>query len=232
VGVEVLEGYGLTETSPVVSVNRPGRRKLGTVGPPMPGVEVKIASNGEVLVRGPNVMRGYFKDAEATAEAIDREGWFHTGDIGEVDGDGFLKITDRIKDLLITSGGKNIAPQPIENELVLHPLIDQVCVVGDRRQYLTVLLVPDFQALEKKVKAAALFVADRAALVKHPDVIRWYQEALDAFNAKQPRFQTIKHFTLLARPWSVEGEEITPTLKLRRRTITRKYADVIEKMYE
>ncbi len=231
VGMEVLEGYGLTETSPVVCVNRPGNIRFGTVGPPMPDIEVQIGPQGEILVRGPNIMKGYYKDPENTSRVIDSQGWFHTGDIGQLDEAGHLQVTDRIKELIVTSGGKNIAPQPLENELILDPLIEQVCIIGDRRNYLTALLVPNFELLERMARKENLGFSTHASLVGHPRVLEWIQEVMDRFNANKSSFQTIKNFTLLSRPWSIEEGEITPTLKLKRRVINQVHAHEIDRMY-
>lgn len=231
VGVPILEGYGLTETSPVVSVNRPGKNKIGTVGLPVPEVEVKIAPDGEILVRGPNVMKGYYKDSQATAEVIDSEGWFATGDIGEIDGEGFLRITDRKKDLLVTSGGKKVAPQPIENDLRTDPLIQHVCLLGDGRNYIAALIVPNFEALASKARLAGLGFSTREELVKNAEVRSWFEKIVARVNASRSSYETIKRFGLLACDWTVGTGELTPTLKIRRREIARRYKQEIEELY-
>jgi len=215
----------------VVSINRLDRKKIGTVGPLIPGVEVKIAEDGEILIRGPNVMQGYFKNPKATSEVLNADGWFHSGDIGELDAEGFLKITDRKKELIVTSGGKNIAPQPMENELKLDVLIEQVCVVGDARKYLSLLIVPDFLALERRAKGHNFKDLDRKKLVEHATVRSWYEKTIKKFNMSRAKYETIKKFTLLPTEWTIEEGEITPTMKLRRKVIREKYTEAIKKMY-
>ncbi|MFH1017646.1 MAG: long-chain fatty acid--CoA ligase [Pseudomonadota bacterium] len=231
VGVPILEGYGLTETSPVVSVNRPGKNKIGTIGPPLPGVEVKIAPDGEILVRGPNVMKGYYKDPQATVEAIDSDGWFATGDIGEIDGGGYLRITDRKKDLIVTSGGKKVAPQPIESELRADPLIQHVCLVGEGRNYIAALIVPNFEVLAYKARGAGIDFSTREELVRHAQVRSWFEEVVTRVNAPRSSFETVKRFELLACDWTVDAGELTPTLKIRRQEIAKRFKRAIEELY-
>jgi long-chain acyl-CoA synthetase len=227
IGLPVLEGYGLTETSPAATFNQLDHNKIGTVGRPIPGVEVKIAADGEILIRGPNIMKGYFKDPEATREAIDPEGWFHSGDIGEIDADGFLKITDRKKELIATSGGKKVAPQPMENELKLSPLISQAGIVGEGKNYLCALVVPNFETLSKKVDEKL----SPEELVQKPEVRQMIQGEIDRFNSGRASYETIKKFELLPREWTIENGEITPTLKLRRKVISQNFATQIARMY-
>jgi long-chain acyl-CoA synthetase len=231
VGVLVLEGYGLTETSPVISVNTIDRHRLGTVGPIIPGVEVRIAADGEVLTRGRHVMKGYWNRREATAAAIDTDGWFATGDIGEITPDGYLRITDRKKDLLVTAGGKNVAPQPIENQLKASPLIENVVLFGDRRPYIVALLVPAFEELEKWAKQHGVSAASRAALVAERRVAELYQAIVDEANSQLARFETVKKFRLVPEPFTMDGGELTPTLKVKRRVVEKRYASLIEEMY-
>jgi|GraSoiStandDraft_4_1057263.scaffolds.fasta_scaffold98452_2 long-chain acyl-CoA synthetase len=227
-GFHILEGYGLTESIAVTSVNLPGQNKLGTVGRPFPGVEVKVAEDGEILLRGRNIMRGYFGLPEATAEVIDREGWFHTGDIGELDADGYLKITDRKKDLIKTSGGKYIAPQAIEGALkTSSELISQVVVIGDRRKYVSVL-VTVVEAEVKRLTNAASY-ADAA---RSPATRQKIQEAVDKVNATLPSYETIKRFTVLDRDFAQETGELTPTLKVKRKAATQKFKKDIDAMYD
>jgi long-chain acyl-CoA synthetase len=227
-GFNMLEGYGLTETIAVTSVNLPGQNKLGTVGRPFPGVEVKVAADGEVLMRGRNVMRGYLGLADATAESIDKEGWFHTGDIGELDADGYLRITDRKKDLIKTSGGKYIAPQSIEGALkTSSELISQVVVIGDRRKYVSVL-VTLVEPEAKKLTGAATY----AEATQHPLSRQKIQEAIDRLNATLPSYETIKRFTILDRDFSQETGELTPTLKVKRKVCTQKFKREIDAMYD
>jgi long-chain acyl-CoA synthetase len=227
-GFNILEGYGLTETIAVTSVNLPGQNKLGTVGRPFPGVEVKIAEDGEILERGRNVMRGYLGLPEATAEVIDHDGWFRTGDIGEIDNDGYLKITDRKKDLIKTSGGKYIAPQSIEGALKTQSeVISQVLVIGDKRKYVSVL-VTVVEAEAKKISGAATYAeATRSAALKQK-----VQEAIDKLNQTLPSYESIKRFTILERDFSQETGELTPTLKVKRKAATQKFKKEIDAMYD
>src|SRR5689334_18166511 len=226
-GFHMLEGYGLTETIAVTSVNLPGQNKLGTVGRPFPGVEVKVAEDGEILMRGRNIMRGYLGLPEATSEVIDKDRYFHTGDIGEIDGDGFLKITDRKKDLIKTSGGKYIAPQAIEGALkTASELISQVVVIGDRRQYVSALLtVVEAEAL--RLTGAKSY----AEATRSPVVRQKIQEAIDRLNATLPSYETIKKFAVLERDFSQETGEMTPTLKVKRKVATTKFKKEIDALY-
>lgn len=231
VGILVLEGYGLTETSPVISVNTTRKAKLGTVGPPIPGVEVKIAPDGEILTRGRHVMKGYWNKPEATREVIDQDGWFHTGDVGELDEDGFLRITDRKKDILVTAGGKNIAPQPIENQLKISPFVENAVLFGDRKPYVVALIVPNFEELTRWAQAQGIATDDRASLTAHPEVVKLYQGIVDQVNGNLARFETIKKFRLLSEPFTMDGGELTPTLKVKRRVILQRFGHIIEAMY-
>ena len=227
-GFHMLEGYGLTETIAVTSVNLPGQNKLGTVGRPFPGVEVKIAEDGEILMRGRNIMRGYLGLPEATADVIDKDGWFKTGDIGEIDKDGYLKITDRKKDLIKTSGGKYIAPQAIEGALKTQSeLVSQVVVIGDKRKYVSVLLTV-VEAEAKKLSGAATY----AEAAKSPAVQQKIQQAVDKLNTTLPSYETIKKFTILDRYFSQETGELTPTLKVKRKAATQKFKPQIDAMYD
>jgi long-chain acyl-CoA synthetase len=228
-GVQIYEGYGLTETSPIICVNGPGRWRLGTVGRALRGIEVRIAGDGEILTRGPHIMKGYFNKPEATAEAIDRDGWFHTGDIGELN-DGFLSITDRKKDLIVLAGGKKAAPQPIENALKKSPFIELPIVVGDRQRFLAALLVPNFDRLKQWAEAGKLDV-QWDALDAHPDVRRLFQSEIDAYNADRPHHEQIRAFALLPADLTIEDGSITPTLKVKRRILESRYASLIEAMY-
>ncbi|HUP48529.1 MAG TPA: long-chain fatty acid--CoA ligase [Thermoanaerobaculia bacterium] len=230
-GVEIYEGYGLTETSPVISVNTPARRRLGTVGPVIPGVEVRIAPDGEILTRGPHVMEGYWNNPEATAQAFDSEGWFHTGDIGELDRDGFLKITDRKKDIIINAYGKNIAPQPLEALLKSSPYIGTPVLIGDRRKYLSALIVPNFEKLERDAAARGVTTKDREQLVKDESVLSIIQTEIDRFNQNLDRQEKIRRFMLLPRDFTIDADEITPSLKVKRKVIDTKYKDLIDQMY-
>lgn len=230
-GINLYQGYGLTETSPVATVNLPGKNKLGTVGPPIPGVEVKIAEDGEILIRGENIMRGYYNNPEATAEAIDPEGWFHSGDIGDLDEDGYLRILDRKKELIITSGGKNIAPLPIESAFNTEHFIERVVVIGDQRNYLTALICLEFGVVREWAQAQGIDTTDHAALAAHPQVRELIEGCVARVNETLARYQQIKTFTILAENFTPQSGEITPTEKLKRRVIAEKYAEVIDAMY-
>ena len=230
-GILILEGYGLTETSPVISVNTPDRLRLGTVGPVIPGVSVRIAGDGEVLVRGENVMKGYWNRPEATAEAMS-DGWFHTGDIGRLDPDGFLTITDRKKDLIITSAGKNIAPQPIENALRTSRFIANALCVGDRRKYIAALIVPELDALRAWARERGLTSGEPpASLLARPEVQALYRQEIDRATEGFAPYEKVKRFALLERDFTLDAGEITPTLKVKRRVVNGKYADLIESLY-
>jgi long-chain acyl-CoA synthetase len=227
-GFQVLEGYGLTETMAMTTINPPGKVRVGTVGPPFGGIEVKIADDGEILERGRNVMRGYLGLPEATAEVIDKDGWFHTGDIGEFDSAGYLKITDRKKDLIKTSGGKYIAPQMLEGALKTgSELISQVVIIGDKRKYVSVLLTV-VEAEAKKVAG----LADYAAATRSPAVKQKVQETIDKLNTTLPSYETIKRFHVLERDFAQETGELTPTLKVKRKACTVKFAREIDAMYD
>ena len=228
VGIPALEGYGLTETAPVLTVNPEDRPRLGTVGKALPRVELRIAADGEVLARGPNLMLGYYQNPEATAEAI-QDGWFHTGDIGHLDQDGYLSITDRKKELLVTAGGKNIAPQPIEQRLKQNALVAEAVLLGDRRQFVSALIVPDFAETAARVSISA--DTDPVALIERPEVRRLFDAVVEEVNAELPRYEQIRKFALLPTEFSVESGELTPTLKVRRRIVTDRYSETIEGLY-
>ncbi len=230
-GVEILEGYGLTETSPVIAVNRPDKRRVGSVGPVISGIEVKIAPDGEILTRGPHVMKGYWNNPEATAQSIDAEGWFHTGDIGEIDGDGFLKITDRKKDIIINAYGKNIAPQPLEALLKSSPYVGTPVLIGDRRKYLAALIVPNFEKLERDAQALGVDIRSRETMVSDDRVKKLIQDEIDRFNQNLDRQEKIRRFALLPRDFTIEEDEITPSLKVKRKVIDKKYKNVIDQLY-
>jgi long-chain acyl-CoA synthetase len=230
-GLLICQGYGLTETSPMLSCNAPGAFKFGTVGRPVLGCEIRIAESGEVLARGPNVMLGYHGKPADTAAAFE-DGWFKTGDVGEIDADGYLRITDRLKDIIITSQGKNVAPQQIEAMFGGDPLVDQIAIIGDRRPYLSALVVPAFPALEQHAREAGIAFASREALVAHPDVVALFDERIRRVSKGLAGYQQIKRFTVLPGEFTQEGGEITPTLKIKRRFVERKYAAVIDAMYD
>ncbi|MBV8203372.1 MAG: long-chain fatty acid--CoA ligase, partial [Acidobacteria bacterium] len=228
-GLPIYEGYGLTETSPVISANGWTGVKLGTVGRVIPGVEVKFATDGEILARGPNVMKGYWNLPKETAEAIDSEGWFHSGDIGELDGDGFLRITDRKKELIVNAYGKNVAPAPLENALKGSPFIAQAVVIGDRRKFLAALLVPELDHL--KGWAAKNGVGTGGELLGDPRVRDLYAGEVAKVNAHLPGFEKIVAWELMPTEWTLETGELTPTQKVKRRVINQKYGEVIDRLY-
>ncbi|MGQ0639938.1 MAG: AMP-dependent synthetase/ligase [Gemmatimonadaceae bacterium] len=229
-GLTILEGYGLTETSPVIGVNTPSAFRIGTIGRPIAGVEVMIAPDGEILTRGPHVMLGYYNKPDATREAIDSEGWFHTGDIGELD-DGFLRITDRKKDLIVTAAGKNIAPQPIENAIKTNKFVSQVVMIGDRRRHTALLVVPNFDQLEKWARQSNLTWTDRAQLIVLPAVQAKMEKEIAEHLRGLASYETPKRIGLLANDFSVESGELTPTLKVKRRVIDKNYKALIDELY-
>jgi len=227
----VLEGYGLTETSPVLSVNKLEKFKFGKVGPAIPNVELKIAADGEILAKGPNIMKGYYKNPEADAEAIDPGGWFYTGDIGELDEDGFLKITDRKKSILVTSGGKNVAPAPLENALVLSPYIEQVMIIGDKRNFITALLVPNFEKLESFAAEKSLPSRNREVLINDPQVLDLFEKEVESAMEPFARYEQVREFALLPREFTIEQGELTPTLKIKRKAVFDHFGEEIEALY-
>jgi long-chain acyl-CoA synthetase len=229
-GLPIIEGYGLTETSPILTVNPPDAPRGGTVGKAVADVDLRIAGDGEILARGPNVMRGYYNKPQATADVL-KDGWFHTGDIGSIDAEGYLKITDRKKDLLVTSGGKKIAPQPIEAVLKRSPLVSEAVLLGDRRKYAAALIIPDFKALERRLKDLGRPEGTRAEIVTRPDVLALYQEFVDALNRELSQFERIKKIAILPAEFSIESGELTPTLKVKRKVVEEKYRATIESLY-
>jgi long-chain acyl-CoA synthetase len=231
-GVMILEGYGLTETSPVTNANTLEDFTIGTVGKPLPGTEEMIADDGEILVRGPQVMKGYFNRPEATAEAIDADGWFRTGDIGELDVDGHLRITDRKKEIIVTAGGKNIAPQPIENLAKTSRYVAEAVMIGDRRPYAVLLVVPAWDALEAWARHRNVFFQEREDLIRNRQVQAKVERDIFKRFGELARYETPKKVAILAHDFSIERDELTPTMKVRRRVVERHYAPVIEQLYE
>jgi len=231
VGLSIIEGYGLTESAPVISVNRLDNYKFGSVGKPIPGVEVAIAHDGEILARGPNIMQGYWNDKSATQEVLDPQGWLHTGDIGIQDAEGFLYITDRKKHLFVSSGGKNIAPQPIESLFMSIKYIEQFMLIGDRRMFLTALIVPDFEALKEFADARNLPYASDADLAKHPQIMELIEKEIQGIQKDLANYERVRKFALLDKQFTIEDGELTPTLKVRRNVIEERYAHLIEDMY-
>jgi len=230
-GLPVIEGYGLTESSPVLTLNPLDRMKLGTVGRAIPGVELKIAADGEIFARGPNIMQGYYKLPEATRETVDAEGWLHTGDIGEIDSDGYLKITDRKKELLKTAGGKYIAPQPIEGMIKRNTFVANAVLYGDRRKFPIVLVVPNYDNLERWARERSLSYASRAELIGLADVQAKVEREVMSTLHDLAKFETPKKVVLLEKDFTIEAGELTPTLKVKRRVVEKRYKDVIDAAY-
>lgn len=231
-GYKVLEGYGLTETSAATCVNPPERIKIGTVGPPLPGSEVKIASDGEILIRGPGVMKGYYKNPGATAEVLESDGWFHSGDIGEVDVEGFVRITDRKKDIIVTSGGKNVAPQNIENLLKTFPLVSQAVVHGDQRKYLVALVTVAEEPARKLLTEKGVTPGGYAEVCRRQEIHAAVQAVIDKVNAELPSYSTLKRFAVMEADFSQESGELTPSLKVKRKHVSLKYKAVLDGLYD
>lgn len=229
-GLVILEGYGLTETSPVISCNTPEAFRIGTVGKPFSGYEVRIAPDGEILTRGPHVMAGYYKNDQATREAIDPDGWFHTGDIGLLD-DGYLRITDRKKDIIVTAGGKNIAPQPIENAIKTNKYVSQAVMIGDKRKYLVLLVVPNWDQLERWAGRKNIIWTQRSQLLEMPTIRAKMEKEVGKQTAGLAKFESPKKIALLEHDFSIERGELTPTLKVKRRIIDRDYKALIDSLY-
>ena len=227
VGLETLEGYGLTETSPVLAVNRPGNPRLGTVGHPMPGVEIKIADDGEILARGASIMKGYWEKPEETAQVLTRDGWFHTGDIGQILGDGTLQITDRKKDLLVLANGKKVAPQPIEIRLQESRYIAQAVLLGDKLKAVTAILVPNFPALREWAAKENLGVSTDEELAKNAEILKLFRREIDLQTSDLADFEKIRKFVLLPEPFSAQNGELTPTLKVKRNVVAAKYGELV-----
>ncbi len=231
VGIALWEGYGLTETSPVIALNTPFHHRMGSVGKPLPNVELKLAEDGELLARGPSVFPGYWQKPAANAECFDEEGWFRTGDIAHLDADGFLYITDRKKELLKTSGGKLVAPQPIENKLKNNVLVAQAALVGDKHKFISALISPNFAALEEWARHHGVEAKNRDELVADSRVVALYGEIVREVNSGLANFETLKRFRVVAEEWTQESGELTPSMKLKRRVITARYAAVIDALY-
>tara|TARA_Y100000996_G_scaffold408188_1_gene386853 strand:+ start:195 stop:1976 length:1782 start_codon:yes stop_codon:yes gene_type:complete len=230
--ITILEGYGLTETSPVLTSNVEGDLKFGTVGKPLFNVDIKIAEDGEILAKGPNIMKGYYKNDEATKEAIDSEGWLHTGDIGEFDEQGFLKITDRKKSLIVTSGGKNIAPAPLENALVASVYVEQIVAIGDKRNFISALIAPNFEALEGYLKTKGVEGLSPSDMASHQETINLFTSEVESRMEAFPKYEKIKKFTVINRLFELEKNEITPSLKIRRKAISENFKETIDAMYD
>jgi long-chain acyl-CoA synthetase len=232
VGITIIEGYGLTETSPVITLNSLNNYKFGSVGKTIPNVEVKIAEDGEVLTRGPHIMKEYYKNPEATKAAIDNEGWFHTGDIGHVDAEGFLFITDRKKHIFVSSGGKNIAPQPIENLFLSSKYIDQFVLIGDRRQFLSALIVPDFDAVKEYADSKGIQYSDIGDLARNDEIYSLIDNDIGKIQKDLANYERVRKFVLLDKPLSLEEGELTPKQSIKRKVVEERYANLIEEMYK
>jgi long-chain acyl-CoA synthetase len=230
VGIRIHEGYGLTETSPVIAVNNPMNHRIGTVGKILPNIEVRIAEDGEILVRGPSVFKGYWNRPEETSKAL-HDGWFSTGDIGHIDNDGYLSVTDRKKDLIKTSGGKFIAPQPIENALKLNPYVGVAAIIGDKRKFPAVLISPNFHALEEWARLHEIEFSSREELIADRKVINLYEGAVESVNQNLARFEKLKRVLLVADEFTPDSGILTPTLKLRRRVVEERYRRQIDELY-
>ncbi len=231
IGIIIVEGYGLTESSPVIAANRVEEYKFGSVGKPFPGVQIKIAPDGEILAKGPNIMQGYYKNKKET-EATIKDGWLYTGDIGVFDADGFLIITDRKKHLFKTSAGKYIAPTPIESMFLASKYIDQFVLIGDRRMFLTALIVPDFEAVKEYADARKIPYEKVEDLVRDEEIYKMLDKEMDQFQKKLANYERVRKFVLLDRPFTIESGEITPSLKIKRKYVEERYQDLIEQMYQ
>lgn len=232
-GLQIMEGYGLTETSPVIAVNGagPGQLRLGTVGLPLENLDLKIEADGELCVRGPSVMKGYWNRPEDTAAVFDEDGYFHTGDIADIDDGGFVLIVDRKKDLIVSAGGKNIAPQPIESHIKKSPFIESVVMIGDGRPYIIALISPTFDEVERWAAEHEIEADDRGSLIRHPDIQQLFEDAVEKANASLARYEQIKKFHVLSEALSIESGHLTPTLKVKRRVVERDFGELIESMY-
>jgi long-chain acyl-CoA synthetase len=232
IGIEILEVYGMTESTAVITANTPGNVRIGTVGTPLPGIEVQIAEDGELLARGPIITPGYLNRPEATAEAIDADGWLHTGDLATMDRDGYVRIVGRKKELIITAGGKNLSPNNIEESIKQRsPLIAQLCAVGDERPFVAALVVLDAEALPAWAESQGLSFGSVAEAAQHPAVLAEVQQAIDAGNAELARVEQVRKWAIVPAEWTAESEELTPSLKLKRNVIHTKYSDVIDGLY-
>jgi long-chain acyl-CoA synthetase len=231
IGTEMVEGYGMTEAHLIVALTPPGVTRPGSCGKPLPGIEVRVAEDGEILVRGDTVMAGYYNQEQLSREAVDGDGWLHTGDVGHLDQDGFLFITDRKKNIIVTAGGKNIAPAPIENELRSSRYVEDVCLIGDRRKFVSALIVPDFDALDAWVQSRGIGSLDRHHLARHPDVEKLLMQEIQERQSGRARFEQVKRCLLLDEPLSVQGGELTPTLKIKRRVVEQRFRERIDGLY-
>jgi long-chain acyl-CoA synthetase len=230
-GIPIIQGYGLTETSPVITASSIQVNRVGTVGKPIPNVEIRIAVDGEIETRGPNVMRGYYNKPEETRAVFTDDGWFRTGDIGTIDADGFLRITDRKKELFKTSGGKYIAPQPVEQLIKGSPFVNQVVLVGNGRKFPAALIVPDWERVLSYAQLKGINTRDRAELCKHPRIIDLFERQIAGLTSDLAQFEKVKKIALLENELTIESGELTPTLKVKRRVVDEKYRGVIDELY-
>lgn len=231
-GIQLFQGYGLTETSPVLTGNTPKYNKIGTAGIPFPGVEIKIADDGEILARGPNIMKGYWRKPEATAEAIDPDGWFHTGDVGEIVDGQYLRITDRKKDIFVLAGGKNIAPVALETALIRNPYIEQAVIYGDKKKFVSALIVPDFVQLEEWAEKHGIAYQPREELIQHPKVMEWMTAQVEDAMRPFASYEKVKRFILLPEAFTFEAGDVTVTLKMRRARIIERYREQLDSLYD
>ncbi len=229
-GILICQGYGLTESSPMITYNTPKSFKFGSVGKPIPGCEVKLSNEGEILARGDNIMKGYYDKPEATKETI-VDGWLKTGDVGRIDEDGFLFITDRIKDLIITAQGKNIAPPHIETIIGKDHFIEQIAVIGDQRKYVSALIVPSFEALESYANENGISFDSREDLIRKAEIVEFYEKHIDDISEELANYEKVKRFALMSGEFTQEGGELTPTMKIKQKVVSEKYRDVIDQMY-
>lgn len=231
-GIQLFQGYGLTETSPVLTSNTPKHNKIGTVGVPFPGVEIKIADDGEILARGPNIMKGYWRKPDATAQAIDQDGWFHTGDVGEIVDGQYLRITDRKKDIFVLAGGKNIAPVALETALIRNPYIEQAVVYGDKKKFVSALIVPDFVQLDAWAAKQGIEYSSREELIQHPKVVEWMTAQVEDAMRPFASYEKVKRFILLPEAFTFEAGDVTVTLKMRRARIIERYRAQLDSLYD
>ncbi len=231
IGLRIVEGYGMTETHLIITLTAPGKTKYGSCGKPIPEVQVKIAPDGEVMVKGDTLMMGYYNRPDLTAEVIDAQGWLHTGDIGYLDEDNYLFLTDRKKNIIVTSGGKNVAPAPIEHMLKTSRYIDEVCLVGNRQRFVSALIIPNYELLKKWGTEQGIDVADLREFLKHDKVNQLIWQEIEEKQKSFARYESVKKFVLLAEPFNIEKDELTPSLKIKRNVVEKKYADIISRMY-